>query len=152
MFFVSSFFVCYWQVSPTHNRPAGSGEQKQSYTVLSSPPRVAFGLRYGTISSCWHTTASQPGGHSVNKMSVARETEKSPPPALIAVVRQVLARTLQSKRSEPIFLFTTIKGKVQLHCLALHFSLKGWTVLHVYHHSVRMVFGFKWIIKNPVLQ
>ncbi|OPJ83598.1 zinc finger protein 704 [Patagioenas fasciata monilis] len=32
-------------VSPTHNRPAGSGEQKQSYTVLSSPPRVAFGLR-----------------------------------------------------------------------------------------------------------
>lgn len=77
MFFVSSFFVCYWQVSPTHNRPAGSGEQKQSYTVLSSPPRVAFGLRYGTISSCWHTTASQPGGHSVNKMSVARETEKA---------------------------------------------------------------------------
>ncbi|RLW13151.1 hypothetical protein DV515_00000353 [Chloebia gouldiae] len=32
-------------VSPTHNRPAGSGEQKQSHTVLSSPPRVAFGLR-----------------------------------------------------------------------------------------------------------
>uniref|UniRef100_A0A672U338 Zinc finger protein 704 n=1 Tax=Strigops habroptila TaxID=2489341 RepID=A0A672U338_STRHB len=34
-----------YQVSPTHNRPAGSGEQKQSHTVLSSPPRVAFGLR-----------------------------------------------------------------------------------------------------------
>ncbi|KAM6088086.1 zinc finger protein 704 isoform 3-T4 [Chlamydotis macqueenii] len=42
-------------VSPTHNRPAGSGEQKQSHTVLSSPPRVAFGLRYGTISSCCQT-------------------------------------------------------------------------------------------------
>ncbi|NXX68313.1 ZN704 protein, partial [Spizella passerina] len=32
-------------VSPTHNRAAGSGEQKQTHTVLSSPPRVAFGLR-----------------------------------------------------------------------------------------------------------
>ncbi|OXB61538.1 hypothetical protein ASZ78_010741 [Callipepla squamata] len=39
-------------VSPTHSRPAGSGEQKQSHTVLSSPPRVAFGLRYGAASSC----------------------------------------------------------------------------------------------------
>uniref|UniRef100_A0A8D0BX19 Zinc finger protein 704 n=1 Tax=Salvator merianae TaxID=96440 RepID=A0A8D0BX19_SALMN len=33
-------------VSPTHSRPAGSGEQKpQIQTVLSSPPRVSVGLR-----------------------------------------------------------------------------------------------------------
>ncbi|XP_038247684.2 zinc finger protein 704 [Dermochelys coriacea] len=33
-------------VSPTHNRPAGTGESKQqTHTVLSSPPRVSFGLR-----------------------------------------------------------------------------------------------------------
>ncbi|KAH0617615.1 hypothetical protein JD844_016047 [Phrynosoma platyrhinos] len=33
-------------VSPTHTRPAGSGEQKQQIqTVLSSPPRVSVGLR-----------------------------------------------------------------------------------------------------------
>ncbi|XP_043395369.1 zinc finger protein 704 [Chelonia mydas] len=33
-------------VSPTHNRPAGTGEPKQqTHTVLSSPPRVSFGLR-----------------------------------------------------------------------------------------------------------
>ncbi|XP_073186842.1 zinc finger protein 704 isoform X2 [Lepidochelys kempii] len=35
-----------YQVSPTHNRPAGTGEPKQqTHTVLSSPPRVSFGLR-----------------------------------------------------------------------------------------------------------
>uniref|UniRef100_A0A8C3FI40 Zinc finger protein 704 n=1 Tax=Chrysemys picta bellii TaxID=8478 RepID=A0A8C3FI40_CHRPI len=35
-----------YQVSPTHNRPAGTGESKQqTHTVLSSPPRVSFGLR-----------------------------------------------------------------------------------------------------------
>ncbi|TFK10929.1 Zinc finger protein 704 [Platysternon megacephalum] len=34
------------EVSPTHNRPAGTGEPKQqTHTVLSSPPRVSFGLR-----------------------------------------------------------------------------------------------------------
>lgn len=33
-------------VSPTHTRPAGSGEQKQQIqTVLSSPPRASVGLR-----------------------------------------------------------------------------------------------------------
>ncbi|XP_075776585.1 zinc finger protein 704 isoform X1 [Pelodiscus sinensis] len=33
-------------VSPTHNRPAGTGEPKQqTHTVLSSPPRASFGLR-----------------------------------------------------------------------------------------------------------
>ncbi|XP_061458073.1 zinc finger protein 704 isoform X2 [Rhineura floridana] len=33
-------------ISPTHTRPAGSGEQKQQIqTVLSSPPRVSVGLR-----------------------------------------------------------------------------------------------------------
>ncbi|KAJ7338948.1 hypothetical protein JRQ81_012850 [Phrynocephalus forsythii] len=34
------------QVSPTHTRPAGNGEQKQQIqTVLSSPPRASVGLR-----------------------------------------------------------------------------------------------------------
>ncbi|XP_074843146.1 zinc finger protein 704 isoform X2 [Carettochelys insculpta] len=33
-------------VSPTHNRPAaGTGETKQTHTVLSSPPRASLGLR-----------------------------------------------------------------------------------------------------------
>ncbi|KAM9165670.1 zinc finger protein 704 isoform 1-T1 [Pangshura tecta] len=33
-------------VSPTHNCPAGTGELKhQTHTLLSSPPRVSFGLR-----------------------------------------------------------------------------------------------------------
>nr|XP_028592453.1 zinc finger protein 704 isoform X2 [Podarcis muralis] len=35
-----------YQISPTHTRPAGSGEQKQQIqTVLSSPPRLSVGLR-----------------------------------------------------------------------------------------------------------
>ncbi|XP_053251756.1 zinc finger protein 704 isoform X2 [Podarcis raffonei] len=35
-----------YQISPTHTRPAGSGEKKQQIqTVLSSPPRLSVGLR-----------------------------------------------------------------------------------------------------------
>ncbi|XP_034981933.2 zinc finger protein 704 isoform X2 [Zootoca vivipara] len=35
-----------YQISPTHTRPAGCGEQKQQIqTVLSSPPRLSVGLR-----------------------------------------------------------------------------------------------------------
>ena len=43
-------FPCPCQVSPTHNHPGGTGEQRQhTHTVLSSPPRGTVSLRYDCL-------------------------------------------------------------------------------------------------------
>lgn len=156
----------------------------------------------GPLAPADRPAASEPGGHLVNKMSVAKETEKPHRQLWLQLSGSFL---LESFRISVLDLFcfslpskVKFRGKVscckmkkadweaklqafcqvclefrcrskspceatlprftsqlkhpELHYVALLFSLKDWAVLCVHHHSVSMVFGFNWIVRDRILQ
>lgn len=67
----------------------------------------------GPLAPADRPAASEPGGHLVNKMLVAKETEKPHHRPWLQLSGSLLLERFRLSYSAPILLFITVKGKVR---------------------------------------